>query len=105
MTHTWNLLQGGCACMMPDAGGQDATGQDAAPSDAGSFACGPDTCSGATQYCLIQNRPHSDAGPAYSCEAADGALSCSGMSMANAPGDCGCYESPSGQITITTCPP
>jgi hypothetical protein len=73
-----------------------------------SFACGSTTCNSATQYCfaVVGGAVPIDGGPSGSaeCETQDGGQACTGGS-ATGPGQCGCYESPSGEITITECVP
>jgi hypothetical protein len=96
-THTWQLLQGGCACEV-EAGADHVTG---------GLTCGASlTCNPVTQVCLIVNGHLGGQKPTYACTAPDGggAPSCAGMQQAMAAGLCGCYES-RGQVTVTECPP
>ncbi len=75
------------------------------------FACGTMTCNSTTQYCSVVEYGHAilpDGGQGSSqvstCTTVDGGPSCSGSSSAVA-GGCGCYESPTGEVTITECTP
>jgi hypothetical protein len=99
-THEWGLVVGNCACVEAGSGEPDSSG--------GSFPCGPGMeCRAATQYCLKVNGHLGGMKPSYECRSPDGGggPSCDGMGIAKAPGDCGCYKSPSGAVTITECPP
>jgi hypothetical protein len=76
------------------------------------FACGTATCNSAAQYCSIVIYGHAilpDGGQGSSqtttCGAFDGGASCPGGSGAMSAGACGCYESPTGEVTITECTP
>src|SRR5262245_58322908 len=70
------------------------------------FACGDLMCNSATETCSIINGNLPGEAPSYTCKASDGGPpSCGGMNSATAPGQCGCYESPSGEVTTALCPP
>jgi hypothetical protein len=70
------------------------------------FACGSLMCNSATETCSIVNGHLPGQAATYACDASDGgAPSCGGASSATAAGQCGCYESPTGEVTSTECPP
>ncbi len=101
-------LLAGCSSGGGSGGGDGGGGGGGSSSGGHSFACGDTTCNSATQYCYAVvggvQIPDASSGPAGSCEPQDGGQSCTGGS-ATAPGQCGCYESTSGEITITLCAP
>jgi hypothetical protein len=91
----------------------DADAADApvdAPVDGGPFVCGSETCDPKKQYCEVayMHTP-GDAGPTIGCRSVD--AGCSPPSCACLSGpivpvpQCGCYESPRGEVTYTFCPP
>jgi hypothetical protein len=69
------------------------------------FACGTLTCDASTQYCSVVESTHPGGMPTYACVAADGGVPSCGSSSVSSPDMCGCYASPTGEITITSCPP
>jgi len=105
MTLHSGLVRANCACLAGLLDGSHAAGDSSMST--GDFACGPsDSCNAATQYCHIVNGHLGGMKPTYGCETVDGggSPSCQGAT-AKAPGECGCYESASGEVTITDCPP
>ncbi|HTB75684.1 MAG TPA: hypothetical protein VK762_20675 [Polyangiaceae bacterium] len=84
---------------------QNTTGGDA--STAGhSFSCGPVSCDSATEICSITNGHLPGEAATYACASSDGGVpSCGGEVAASGAGQCGCYESSSGEVTSTSCPP
>jgi hypothetical protein len=83
----------------PDASGQGAAGGHP-------FACGGSTCNSATEVCAVVMGHVPGQGATSTCVSTDGGTpSCNGPSSASAPGDCGCYESSTGEVTMTLCPP
>lgn len=112
----WSKLGLGCSCRV-DAGGDAGSdgGNEAGHADAGPFTCGTHTCDPEQQYCEYSYSgvamPGTDAGPRIGCESFDAgcatpSCACIGASFsATSPGSCGCYQSPSGAVTNTFCPP
>ncbi len=94
-----------CACggrLAYDADAGDAQANDANTGDGNvAFVCGEGNktinCDPTTQYCLLIRSAHSRA---YSCNPLPPA--CTG-SPASAPGDCGCFTGPDGEIYMTVC--
>ncbi|HEY1693076.1 MAG TPA: hypothetical protein VGG39_13000 [Polyangiaceae bacterium] len=73
-----------------------------------SFDCNGATCDSATQYCLVVvgGVQLPDAGPrGGTCSSFDGGAGCPGGAGASSPGQCGCYESANGELTVTECVP
>ncbi len=94
----------------PPDGGADASDAPSATCGAVPFACDTMSCDPTTQYCEIDHSPLPDGGSTGQCKPLTAGCACSCacvgmMSTAGSPGACGCYESPSGQITVGFCPP
>jgi len=106
-------LHAGCgsSTSSPPARGDDAGGIDGRAAHL--FDCGEATCNSETQYCSISvlGNVIYDSGlgssTTYSCASFDGGVSMcpGGTSNATMPGECGCYESSTGEVTITSCAP
>jgi hypothetical protein len=97
---SFSLLVLGCGSSSGGSSGGGGTGH--------AFACGSTTCNSATQYCsIVTGGAVVDGGTNTSagCASFDGGKGCPGGSSATSPGQCGCYESPSGEVTITECVP
>ncbi len=76
------------------------------------FACGMTTCDSATQYCSIVEYGHAilpdgaqGSSETATCVAFDGGASCPGGGGVTTAGGCGCYESATGEVTVTECTP
>src|SRR5215469_368474 len=94
------LVLGAMACGWSSGGSGTTAGHP--------FACGSGTCDSGTQYCsvitggaIIDGGTNTSAG----CVAFDGGHSCPPGSTATSPNQCGCYESSTGEVTITECVP
>lgn len=97
------LTVGACGAGSTSPTDPDASGQEAA--EGHPFACGSSTCDSGTQVCSVVAGHLPGQGATYMCVSTDGGTpSCNGSS-ASAPGDCGCYESSTGEVTTTLCPP
>ena len=93
-----------------DAAVADAGDAVADVTDASSqFLCGTGktVCDPKTQYCYIVMSGSEGTSPGQCQEPADGgAPTCQGANLiAMMPGECGCYESSNGDVTLTVCPP
>jgi hypothetical protein len=69
------------------------------------FSCGDLTCDASTQYCSIVGSTHPGGSATYACVVADGGVPSCGSDAVSSPGMCGCYASPTGEITVMACPP
>jgi hypothetical protein len=88
----------GTVVIVSDSGSIDAGGD--ASDDMNTFPCGGDVCLSHTQMCAILMTNVN----IYSCVDIDGGFSCEGVTMiAASPGACGCFQSPTGNVTLTTC--
>jgi hypothetical protein len=99
-----------CVVAWLTACGSSSAGSADAGTGAGhSFACGSSQCNSATQYCSIVTGGvvslEGGTNTSSTCASLDGGKGCPGGSTATSPGQCGCYESPSGQVTNTECVP
>jgi hypothetical protein len=101
----WSKVALGCVCRV-DAG------NDSGQSDTGLFMCGTGACDPQQQYCEYDySNVDADAGPSIGCESFEAgcttaSCACIGASLsATAPGGCGCYQSSSGAVSYTFCPP
>jgi len=68
------------------------------------------TCNSGTQYCNLvvggAHLPDASTQPNATCIDFDGGKGCPGGGfMAADAGECGCYESPTGEVTVTECAP
>ncbi|HEX8796524.1 MAG TPA: hypothetical protein VF765_36490 [Polyangiaceae bacterium] len=100
----------GCVVVLLAACGSSTGGTTNAGQSAGHpFACGSLQCDSATQYCSIVTGgvalPEGGSNTWYSCASFDGGKGCPGGSSATSPGQCGCYQSSSGEVTNTECVP
>ena len=93
-TFTWSV-----GYIQNTSGGDASTGGH-------SFSCGPTSCDSATEICSITNGHLPGQAATYACAGSDGgAPSCGGELAAGDAGQCGCYESSTGEVTSTACPP
>lgn len=93
----------GCGRLLDvsDAGDAGDAASDA-PDDGPSFQCGEGSifvyCEPSTEYCLLVKTSQAHH---YSC-VGDPPPSCTNPT--SAPGDCGCYVAPNGDVYVTECP-
>jgi hypothetical protein len=102
-----------CGGVVTSPIGEPDAGSDAVPDGSGNaesqrFACGPHkTCSSATQFCSAYIGPLGDPG-SHTCVGSDQGVppTCENQEFGPpvmSPGQCGCYQSPTGDVTITYC--